>query len=131
MGYRSEVVLALTKEVTPYFLTFMAKNPEARELIQSCDGGPEANYDGADSWLIKWSSIKWYAGYESVDQINDFVYALISSYDMVDYGCPEDDETEWIEHFKFVRLGESPEDITCEGEGFWDIYPQTSIHIGA
>jgi len=109
----------------------MAQNKEARELIQNCDGGPEANYDGEDSWLIQWDQIKWYQGYEAIDQINDFVEALANSDDMVDYGCPSDDQTDWNEHFKFVRLGEEYGDIRCDGEGFWDIYPQTSIHIGA
>ena len=51
--------------------------------------------------------------------------------DLSEYGCPESETIEWYEHIKFVRLGEDSSDVRCEGEGFWDIYPQTSIHIGA
>ena len=130
MGYRSQVVLALSKEVTPYLLTFMAKNKEARQLIEDCDGGMDSNYDGENSWLFRWTSIKWYEGYECIDQINKFIDSLVSE-DMTDYGCPEDDKTAWSENVKFVRVGEDSSDVRCEGEGFWDIYPQTSIHIGA
>ena len=35
MGYRSEVVLVVSKEVMPQFMVTMAKSPEARALCWS------------------------------------------------------------------------------------------------
>jgi hypothetical protein len=38
-----------------------------------------------------------------------------------------DEGTDVQDCFKFVRIGEEPNDIDYQGSGFWDIYVERSI----
>jgi len=126
MGYRSEVVLLMSKEVTPYFLTFLASNPDARII---CENSEKFVMDPVNDWVIHWHSIKWYEGYEGIEQIATFVDCMNCD-DISDYGCTEEDvedSTLWSEHFKFIRVGENHDDVVVQGEGYFDVYPETRI----
>ena len=128
MGYRSEVVLAVSKQAAPYFMAMLAKSPDTKRLCETADEF-EGNFDDEGGWLVHWTSIKWYEGYPEVDEVNEFIEAM-SSDDLTHYGERVAGETSWHEHFVFVRVGEECDDIRREGYGPWHIYPQTSIHIG-
>ena len=128
MGYRSQVVLAISKELIPFLLLATSKNKEAEELVFKY-GNLERNYENDKSWLMVWDSIKWYEGYPEVDEVSQFIEAM-SSDDLTEYGEPESSSIEWSEHFVFVRVGEECDYIRREGYGPWHIFPQTSIHIG-
>ncbi len=128
MGYRSEVVLAVTKEAAPYFMAMLAKNPDIKQMCETASEF-EGDFDDEGGWLVRWDGIKWYTGYPEVDEVNEFIEAM-SSDDLTEYGEPETSSIEWSEHFIFVRVGEECDDIRREGYGPWDIYPQTLIHIG-
>ena len=128
MGYRSEVVLAVTKEATPYFMAMLAKSPDTKRMCETAhEFTPDFDQEGG--WLVHWSSIKWYEGYPEVDVINDFVDSMASE-DLTEYGELENSGTRWTDHFIFVRVGEDCDDIRREGFGPWEIWPQTSIYIG-
>ena len=128
MGYRSEVVLAVSKQAAPYFMAMLAKSPDTKRMCETADEF-EGNFDDEGGWLVHWTSIKWYEGHPEVDAINDFVDAMNSD-DLAQYGELESSSIEWSEHFIFVRVGEECDDIRREGYGPWQIWPQTSIYIG-
>jgi len=122
MGYRSDVVLAIGKELTPFLLLATSQCKQAEELVfQHHDLFDRDYYEG---WLLRWESIKWYEGYEDIDAIQKFVDAACAD----EYKIEEDGkERNSSEYIKFVRLGEDSSDVEMQGEGFWDIY--VSRHI--
>ena len=128
MGYRSEVVLAISKEAAPYFMAMLAKNPETKRLCEEADTF-QGDFDNEGSWIIHWDGIKWYEGYPEIDSITEFMEGMASQ-DLTSFGDADDSIIEWDRHYRFVRVGEDHEDIEVEGNGEWHIYPQTSIHIG-
>ena len=123
MGYRSEVVLAVGKEIVPHFMAALSRNEAASRMVFKHNDDLIKDYQGDGNMLIRWSGVKWYEGYEDIDAIQAFVN------DPSDFG-PEnvgEDGCDVRDCFKFVRIGEEPGDITTEGDGFWDIYIEQSI----
>jgi len=124
MGYRSQVVLAISKELLPFFMMKLSQNKEAEALVFKHNDEFNRDYNGDKSWLIRWDSIKWYEGYEDVQGICKFIEEASSD----EYEFEKDGEEEASsEHIRFVRVGEDSGDIELIGDGFWDIYPHTSI----
>ena len=113
MGYRSEVVLAVNKEIMPEFLAYLATNDAAKSLVFSEHCELNQDYEGEGHLLVSWSGIKWYEGYPDVDVIEQFT-------------CEYDEDTDKSEMFRFVRVGEDYEDIEQRGYGF-DIFVNRSI----
>ena len=131
MGYRSQVVLAISKQLRPAFMAALAPNKEATALVFNHHDTLDLDYGGDGSLLVVWDGIKWYSG--TGDNVIDLIDKFVD-----DAGCdtwefendPEDlhgPESASSEHFRFVKVGEESDDIECRGEGFWDIYPHTSI----
>ena len=116
MGYRSEVILVVGKEVMPQFMVTMAKCREARAMCW--DGTTERVKDYAEegSILFRWSDVKWYDSYEEVQAIEDFMDWCEGENIKVD-----GDEQHAINFFRFVRLGEETDDTEVRGMGFWDV----------
>ena len=114
MGYRSQVVLAVSKEVMPQFLTTLAKSPEAKELCLVHVDKKIDNYDERGGFLFMWDHIKWYDSYECVEALIDFM----------DWCDSENDED-----YRFVRTGEEMDDNEERGYGFTDIYISRSIEV--
>ena len=115
MGYRSQVVLAVSKKVMPQFMSTIAKSPEAREMCFAHADRLEKDYDGDGSMLFYWDHIKWYDSYEPIQAIIDFM----------DWAEGESHEDE----FKFVRTGEELDDNESRGWGYEDIYVNRSIEF--
>jgi len=124
MGYRSEVVFIVAKEVMPQFLVTMAKSPQARAMCFSEADRMIKDYDGDGNILFSWSGIKWYEGYEEIDAIVDFM-------DWCDGagGGTTDDGDEWDgeDFYRFVRTGERDDDNVVRGNGWDDVYIERSI----
>ena len=114
MGYRSEVVLAVAEKVMPQFLATMAKSPETRRLCFQDHCDMVKDYYGKGNILFRWSSIKWYEGYEEMDALTSFM----------DW-CDEEEDNE-VE-YRFVRVGESYDDIVHRGQGFDEIYSAIEV----
>ena len=124
MGYRSQVVLAITKHLTPFLTLACSQNAEAQALVFKYADNFDRDYGGDKSWLIAWDGIKWYESYEDIGTIERFVQEAISDeYEFEVDGKPQSSS----EHIKFVRVGEEDGDIENRGCGFWDIYPSTHI----
>ena len=52
MGYRSQVVLAISKELTPFFMMKLAQCKEAEELVFKHADTFDRDYGGDKSWLL-------------------------------------------------------------------------------
>ena len=122
MGYRSEVVLAISKEMVPHFMVTMAKEPLVRGLVFENTHRLDQDYDGDGGWLMNWSGIKWYESFPEVAAIQAFVEdcdtSCLETW-QTEHGGPDQskphDMNEY-EHFRFVRLGEENEDVEDKGE---------------
>ena len=124
MGYRSQVVLAISKHLTPFLTLATSQNTEAQSLVFKYADTFERDYGGAKSWLIVWDGIKWYDSYEDIQTICKFIDDAICD----EYQFEIDGELQSsAEHIRFVRVGEDSGDIEMLGDGFWDIYPSTHI----
>ena len=126
MGYRSQVVLAISKELIPFLMLATSKNKEAEALVFRSADKFDRDYGGDKSWLFHWDNIKWYESYPDVDAIEQFVTEAESD----EYKITDDDGNEVYSSdlVRFVRVGEDNDDITVRGNGFWDIHPVTSIN---
>ena len=113
MGYRSEVVLAVNKEIIPEFLAYLATNEEARILVYSHADHMDQDYEQGGHLLVSWSGIKWYESYPEIAVIEKFT-------------CELDADTDKGEMFRFIRVGEDYEDIEQRGYGF-DIHVNRAI----
>ena len=129
MGYRSEVVLAVHKQVMGKFLQLIGTNDEMKALCFSHSDEARENYNGDGNFLFRWSSIKWYEGYAGVDAVNEFMEWCHEN-EIEDKNFPEDRQPSGDEFFRFVRVGEDQDDIVQDGycEDF-SIYTQTSIEV--
>ena len=125
MGYRSEVVLAVSKEAMPHFLTVLAKEPEARTLVFKHHDTLNENYDGEGTLLVAWCDIKWYESYGPVKAINNFIEECDA--DMLEgFELKENDYQG--NHIRFVRIGEEYDDCVTRGDLLgWDIGINRSV----
>ena len=128
MGYRSEVVLAVHKQVMGKFLQLVGQHDEMKAMCFSHSSEVRENYNGDGNFLFRWSGIKWYEGYEGVDAVNEFMQWCHDN-EIEDKNFPEEQAT-GSEFFRFIRVGEDQDDIVQDGycEDF-QIYTHTSIEV--
>jgi len=107
MGYRSDVVVVVSKELMPHFLAVLAKQPELVPMVFKDSDEVNKDYDGEETMLIHWTDVKWYESYPEVDALNRF-------FDDCEGDDIEGVEEPW-EHFRFIRLGEDATDMVEKG----------------
>ena len=115
MGYRSQVVLAISKHLTPFFTLKVTQNKAAESLVFADADTFDRDYGGDKSWLMVWDGIKWYDSDDVISDLIKFIDALDAG-DLSDYGLGDDEK--WCDHFNFVRIGEDYEDVESKGWGF-------------
>ena len=124
MGYRSQVVLAISKHLTPFLMLACSQSAAAQALVFNDADYFERNYENEKSWLIRWDHLKWYDSYECIQTLEKFIQEATSD----EYEFEVEGEIQASsEHIKFVRVGEEDGDIESSGDGFWDIYASTHI----
>lgn len=123
MGYRSEVVLAISKDVMPQFLAILAKSPETRDMCFAYNDEVEKNYNDDGSLLIYWDAIKWYDSYEPVQLLENFMSKCEDGTFEDEVGDVDDGGA----LFRFVRIGEDEEDTETRGYGFDNICVHRAI----
>jgi hypothetical protein len=96
MGYRSDVVIAITKETSLKYEVLLSKFNWVNEVAE----GREVMSNGNIYWYI--NSIKWYDSFEPIQQ-------LIDTFDLI-----EEDEDPNILH-AFMRTGEDTTDQEYSG----------------
>jgi len=124
MGYRSQVVLAVGKEVLPQFLVTMAKSPEARAMCFSHADQMIKDYDEDGAMCFYWSQIKWYDNYECVQAIAEFMDWCES--EVIGEG---NEATDASSFFRFIRTGEDNDDNVVRGYGYNDIHISRNIEF--
>ena len=134
MGYRSEVVLVVGKEIMPQFMVTMAKSAEARAMCFAEHDKMIKDYDGEGNMLFAWDGIKWYDSYEGIAAIADFLDWCDGEHVPVsDEQKAQDKSTTPVTHvdgdecYKFVRIGEEIDDTEERGCGFWDVGVRRTI----
>ena len=128
MGYRSHVVLAIGKELLPFFMLRLSQNKEAEALVFSHADHFDRDYQDDKSWLLRWNSIKWYEGihgYEDINCLSRFIEE--AACDQIEFKVNGEEQSS-SEHIRFVRVGEEADDIAVSGYGFEDIYVSTHIN---
>ena len=111
----------------------LSPNKEATALVFNHHDALDLDYGGDGSLLVVWEGIKWYSGMGDnvIDLIDKFVDEADSDEWEFEDDPPGDDSgagSASSEHFRFVKVGEESDDIECRGDGFWDIYPSTTIN---
>ena len=125
MGYRSEVVLVVGKELMPFFLHKISGcNPAQVMCFQDADH-MENDYDNEGATLFHWNQIKWYESWPEVATVQSFI---------TDCDCgaiPESLDTTDDPglHFRFIRIGEDQEDFEDVGSGFHDVFISRAINF--
>ena len=122
MGYRSDVAIAIHKDLQGDFLTFL----NTEELMAEIFGDDsyfslDKDYQEEGHWLFTASSIKWYATWEE--------FADIQMFEKFFERMDEDEETG--SKYRFIRIGEETEDIEYRGE-WWEseIHVKREIQVG-
>ena len=90
MGYRSEVVLAISPEAASAFMALCAKHPEVMQLCHDADVF-KSGYEQPGDYFMHWSSIKWYEDYTDIAALQEFIEHLESD-DLTEFVrriCPE------------------------------------------
>ncbi len=122
MGYRSEVAIAIHKDLHGDFLTFLNTEKLMADIFgERSDFHLDKDYQGEGHWLFTADSIKWYTTWDEFADIQMFEKFMDT--------MQEDEGKE--EKFRFLRIGEELEDI--EYRGGWyeaDIYVKRKIEIG-
>lgn len=116
MGYRSEVLLALTNKSLKQFI-HSTPTDILSELLDSAE-----RYE-KDGWtLFAWNYIKWYTDFPSVSAINDFLDKL---------ECSENDDE--AASFEIHVMGEDSDDYSARncGESPFNIHMSRSINFDA
>ena len=125
LGYRYQVVLAISKHLTPFLTLATSQNADAQTLVFNHADNFDRDYDGDKSWLLVWDAIKWYESYEDIQTIEKFISEACND----EYKFEVEGNKELSsEHIRFVKVGEESDDIELRGDGFWDIYPSTQIN---
>jgi len=129
MGYRSEVVLAISKEMKPHFLTVLAQHESARRLVHDAEVFDKDYQEGG--LLMAWGGVKWYDSYPEVAAIDKFVDDCESEcLEGWDNEASGDYANSEYEHFRFVRIGEENDDIKESGNFAMDsIYVSRSVEF--
>ena len=116
MGYRSEVVLAVSKKMMPHFLGHLSQCEDAayKFVFMEADKKIE-DYDGDGTTMFLWEGIKWYDSFPEVKAITDFVSMSTDYLSSICEDVEEFQRGNYGEHFRFVRMGENNEDVEEEG----------------
>ena len=121
MGYRSEIAIAIHKDVIGEFLTFLKTTSVMAAIFGEYGFTLDKDFQGDGHWLFT-DTCKWYTGdkahYADVYAFEDF-FTLMDA----------DGETE--EKYRFIRVGEESGDV--EERGQWydsDLWVKREIAVG-
>jgi len=122
MGYRSDVAIAIHKDLQGEFLTFLNTTKLMAEIFgDHSDFHLDKDYLGEGHWLFTCSDVKWYTNfddYKDIQMFENFMDAM-------------DKNNDHQEKYRFLRLGEEIEDIEYRGD-WWEseIHVKREIQVG-
>ena len=121
MGYRSEVVFAIEKEVVPLFIAHIGQDSATQNFCFKLSDYHTKDYCEKGHWLFTWESVKWYQSYPEIRAITSFIDEKLQN-------LPESFD-DGNEYYKLVMVGEEIEDITQQGWAFDEIYVSRRINF--
>jgi hypothetical protein len=122
MGYRSDVAIAIHKDLQGEFLTFLNTEKLMAQIFGDIsDFQLDKDYQGEGHWLFTCSDVKWYTTWDD--------YADIQMFQKFMDAMDENDEHQ--EKYRFLRIGEEIEDIEYRGD-WWEseIHVKREIQVG-
>ena len=122
MGYRSDVAIAIHKDLQGDFLTFLNTEQLMAEVFgDRSDFELDKDYQDDGHWLFTASDINWYASSEDYKDIQMFENFMDAMEEVVDKR----------EKYRFIRIGEEIEDIEYRGD-WWEseIHVKREIQVG-
>ena len=122
MGYRSDVAIAIHKDLHGEFLTFLKTEKLMSEIFgDMSDFQLDKDYLGEGHWLFTCNSVKWYTNFDDYKDIQMFENFMDAMEEVV----------EKREKYRFVRIGEEIEDIEYRGD-WWEseIHVKREIQVG-
>ena len=111
MGYRSEVYLGVDNNIVEQLLTFVGTNQEVYRLL--FDESEYAKRTKKGGLHFRWDYVKWYDSYDPISKLTDF----LNDHD---------------ENIKFLRIGESADDVEEEGyseQFYFEVVRKVEVHI--
>ena len=122
MGYRSNVAIAIHKDLQGDFLTFLNTEKLMTEIFgDRSDFHLDKDYQDDGHWLFTADQIKWYATWDEFADIQMFEKFMDAMDEMFDNSA----------QYRFLRIGEELEDIEYRGEWFdSELHVHRSIQIG-
>ena len=119
MGYRSDVAIAIHKDLQGEFLTFLNTTELMAHIFgDMSDFHLDKDYQGDGHWLFTVDSVKWYTDYKDIQMFEKFMDAM-------------DEKSRHDAQYRLIRIGEELEDIEYRGD--WceaDIYVKREIQVG-
>jgi hypothetical protein len=101
MGYRSEVVVSIPKDL------FKTVVPLIKDAMEFAD---DVTYSkDREAYYVRWDSIKWYDSYPEIEAVEN----VVSEY----------------EDIGFIRLGEELEDMEIKNTRRYDLYAVRTVTI--
>ena len=123
MGYRSDVAIAIHKDLQGEFLTFLNTEKLMAQIFgEMSDFNLDKDYQSEGQWLFTADQIKWYADWDEVyPEIHMFEKFMDTMEEVV----------EKREKYRFIRIGEELEDIEYRGD-WWEseIHVRREIQVG-
>ena len=122
MGYRSEVAIAIHKDLHGDFLTFLNTESLIADIFgDRSDFQLDKDYQGEGHWLFRADSIKWYATWDEFPDIQMFEKFMDAM----------EEEEEKRDKYRFLRIGEELEDIEYRGD-WWEseLFVRREIQVG-
>ena len=123
MGYRSDVAIAIHKDLQGDFLTFLNTEKLMAQIFgDMSDFNLDKDYQGEGHWLFTADQIKWYTDWD------DF-YAHITMFEK--FMDAMDEKFDHDAKYRFIRIGEEIDDVERRGDWYAsDIYVRRSIQVG-
>ena len=122
MGYRSDVAIAIHKDLHGEFLTFLNTERLMADIFgDRSDFHLDKDYQDEGHWLFTADSIKWYTTWDEYADIQMFEKFMDAMDEKFDHSA----------QYRFIRIGEELEDI--EHRGDWcdsDIHVKREIAMG-
>ena len=122
MGYRSDVAIAIHKDLQGEFLTFLNTEELMAQIFgDMSDFELDKDYQGEGHWLFTANSIKWYTTWDDYADIQMFEKFMDAMGEKFDHSA----------QYRFIRIGEENDDMEYRGE-WWDsnIFVKREIQVG-
>ena len=122
MGYRSDVAIAIHKDLQGDFLTFLNTTKLMADIFgDNSDFHLDKDYQGEGHWLFTCNSVKWYANFDDYKDIQVFENFMDAM----------EEEEEKRDKYRFIRIGEELEDIEYRGDWYEsEIHVKREIQVG-